>query len=471
MAALARRDPTIRVLDYPVLQETGSAVQHAPSAVRRRARAARVRPRARSRANRAAPRSPGTRTPASGPVAPDSPFALARTAPTDVRAADSLFDAAGWTRARGRRARARRQAACGRDCSPSEAATKRWNSSCRPTWRSAGCAWRSGWWSSAPSSPARARIPRRSTCCSRASPATFRSPTWRDVRRPPARQRAGLHGLSHGAPRLPVRADAARGHRVKRRSLAWHEVQAELARDVPAAWLYHSRGLQGIARRMQRRAHGPARRTRVARAAGRWPRAGGSLIVLLLEDGASPSGGPPPASADRWPCWRTPSPPISDAVMDRELYVPGEKALLSRAGGRCEADGASARIRPVLARRTPMPAVPAGLHRHASPSLVGLLVPAVAGGAWRARGVAARAARRGAARRARPRDRPPLLRDVRRLSEPRQRARAVAALLQHVSRVDLAAPALRDGRPARDGRRSRHGGRGARTHRACRVRR
>jgi peptide/nickel transport system substrate-binding protein len=32
---------------------------------------------------------------------------------------------------------------------------------------------------------------------------------------------------------------------------AWHEVQAELARDVPAAWLYHSRGLQGIARRMQ----------------------------------------------------------------------------------------------------------------------------------------------------------------------------------------------------------------------------
>ena len=32
---------------------------------------------------------------------------------------------------------------------------------------------------------------------------------------------------------------------------AWHDVQAELAREQPAAWLYHSRGLQGIARRMQ----------------------------------------------------------------------------------------------------------------------------------------------------------------------------------------------------------------------------
>ncbi len=32
---------------------------------------------------------------------------------------------------------------------------------------------------------------------------------------------------------------------------AWRDVQAELALDVPAAWLYHSRGLQGIARRMQ----------------------------------------------------------------------------------------------------------------------------------------------------------------------------------------------------------------------------
>ena len=31
---------------------------------------------------------------------------------------------------------------------------------------------------------------------------------------------------------------------------AWQDVQRELARDVPAAWLYHSRGLQGVARRM-----------------------------------------------------------------------------------------------------------------------------------------------------------------------------------------------------------------------------
>jgi len=32
---------------------------------------------------------------------------------------------------------------------------------------------------------------------------------------------------------------------------AWRGVQGELARDVPTAWIYHSRGLQGISRRME----------------------------------------------------------------------------------------------------------------------------------------------------------------------------------------------------------------------------
>lgn len=32
---------------------------------------------------------------------------------------------------------------------------------------------------------------------------------------------------------------------------AWHAVQRELARQVPAAWIYHSRGLQGVASRMR----------------------------------------------------------------------------------------------------------------------------------------------------------------------------------------------------------------------------
>ncbi len=32
---------------------------------------------------------------------------------------------------------------------------------------------------------------------------------------------------------------------------AWGDVQAELARETPAVWVYHSRGVQGISRRMR----------------------------------------------------------------------------------------------------------------------------------------------------------------------------------------------------------------------------
>ncbi|HET9003658.1 MAG TPA: hypothetical protein VFN39_06610, partial [Gemmatimonadaceae bacterium] len=31
---------------------------------------------------------------------------------------------------------------------------------------------------------------------------------------------------------------------------AWGEVQRELDRETPAAWIYHSRGIQGVARRL-----------------------------------------------------------------------------------------------------------------------------------------------------------------------------------------------------------------------------
>ena len=31
---------------------------------------------------------------------------------------------------------------------------------------------------------------------------------------------------------------------------AWYDVQRELAREAPAAWIYHSRGVQGVSRRL-----------------------------------------------------------------------------------------------------------------------------------------------------------------------------------------------------------------------------
>ena len=35
------------------------------------------------------------------------------------------------------------------------------------------------------------------------------------------------------------------------RRAAWHDVQRELARAMPVAWLYHARGLQGMSRRLK----------------------------------------------------------------------------------------------------------------------------------------------------------------------------------------------------------------------------
>jgi peptide/nickel transport system substrate-binding protein len=32
---------------------------------------------------------------------------------------------------------------------------------------------------------------------------------------------------------------------------AWFAIQRELGRDVPVAWIYHSRGLQGISARLR----------------------------------------------------------------------------------------------------------------------------------------------------------------------------------------------------------------------------
>ena len=99
MAALARRDPTIDVLDYPVLFTTALVfnvhrspfddvrVRHAVdlSIDRRRIVMAALA---------------GYGTPAAGPVPPENPLAAADSLRSDTLRADSLLDAAGWPRGR-----------------------------------------------------------------------------------------------------------------------------------------------------------------------------------------------------------------------------------------------------------------------------------------------------------------------------------------------------------------------------------
>ncbi len=100
MASLAERDPSMRVLDYPVLFSTAlvfnvaKAPFHDPRV--RRAIGLSID---RHRIVRVA--LAGYGRPAGGPVPPENPLSDGRQPVRDVSRADSLFDAAGWRRGAG----------------------------------------------------------------------------------------------------------------------------------------------------------------------------------------------------------------------------------------------------------------------------------------------------------------------------------------------------------------------------------
>lgn len=248
MAALAARDPTVRVMDYPILLSTALVFNtHRAPFDDPRVRAAADLSLNRDRIVRTA--LAGYGRPAGGAVPPESPLALAVAPVQDTRRADSLLDAAGWRR-NGTRTRARDGAAlrvelltvgsgdnAAEQLVQADLAERGFDVEIRQLEMGAFLA------------RARGR-PKAFDLLVTGIPGdlslSFLGAMF------DGRQRGGAldYGDYHTAELDSLFA------RTRRASIAelpdaWRAVQQALARDVPVAWVYHSRGLQGMSRRMQ----------------------------------------------------------------------------------------------------------------------------------------------------------------------------------------------------------------------------
>ena len=249
MADLARRDPTLRVIEYPVLSSV-ALIFNAHHPALGDARVRRAISLSIDRVRIVAAAVAGMATPAFGPVPTDNPFALADERPaTNTVAADSLLDAAGWRRgADGTRAKD--------------------GHSLTLTLLTVG----SG--ENAAEQLVQADLGARGIIveirqlemgafldAARARPPRFHLlytgiPTDLSLGHLAAMYDGRLSGgaLDYGGfhtrtlDSLFSRTRAAPDQRTL--IGAWGDVQHELAREMPAAWIYHARGVQGVARRL-----------------------------------------------------------------------------------------------------------------------------------------------------------------------------------------------------------------------------
>ncbi len=248
MAALAARDPTVRVLDYPILLSTALVFNtHRQPFDDVRVRRAINSSLDRGRIVRAA--LAGYARPAAGPVPPESPLADDASPHHDVRLADSLLDAAGWIRGTdGRRAR-------GNAVLAFELLTVGSGDNAVEQLVQADLAARG--------ITVTIRQLEMGTFLTRARarPKEFDAlvtgvPGDISLSHIAAmydgRQRGGAldYGDFH-TPELDSLFRRARLADTGQRAAVWHAIQFVLGRELPAVWVYHSRGLQGVASRVR----------------------------------------------------------------------------------------------------------------------------------------------------------------------------------------------------------------------------
>ncbi len=249
MAALVRRDPTLRLIDYPILFETGIVLNtHRPPFDDVRVRQAISLSIDRGRVVRVA--LAGFGTPAGGPVAPEVPYADTTPPVFDAARADSLLDAAGWRRgADGTRRRDGKPLAF--ELLTVGTADNALEQLVQADLAARGIAMRIRQMElGAFLTEARARPKRFDALVTGVSGDLSLS----YLRAMFERRQAGgaLDYADFHEPALEAafaRATAARS--ADERSAAWHDVQRELRRQEPVVWLYHARGVQGATRRLR----------------------------------------------------------------------------------------------------------------------------------------------------------------------------------------------------------------------------
>jgi peptide/nickel transport system substrate-binding protein len=248
MASLADRDPMIDVIDYPVLFSTALVfnTQRPPfddERVRRAVDLSLDRERIISAA------LAGYATPASGPVPPENPLHVPLRREGGAAVADSLLDAAGWRRdANGWRAR---DAALRVELLTVGSGDNALEQLVQADLAARGIRVDIRQMELA-AFLARVRATSKDfDVVVTGIPGDLSLAYLRSMYESAFRGGALDYSAYHAAALDAHFARASRASSIEDLRAAWTEVQLELGRRVPAAWIYHSRGLQGVSSRMR----------------------------------------------------------------------------------------------------------------------------------------------------------------------------------------------------------------------------